>query len=60
MKMPMIDNLHKETNQRKYSRSLGPIASDCPVLLIKNGRHRKVVSLRRVADPFFAEFMPRF
>jgi hypothetical protein len=35
----------------------GPTASDCPALLAMNGRHRKVVSLRRVAVPFFAALL---
>jgi len=39
-----IDSLYKETNQRKYSRSLGLLLADYPVLLTKNRRHRKVAN----------------
>jgi hypothetical protein len=41
--------------KRKGSRfTWSSILRDFPVLLAKNGRHRNVVSLRRVAFPFFA------
>jgi hypothetical protein len=45
----------KKTNQKKVQPvTWSRLLRDCPALLAKNGRHRKVVSLRRVAYPFLA------
>jgi hypothetical protein len=47
----------KKTNQKKVQPITWSRKRDLPALLAKNGRHRKVAALRRVAYPFFASLL---